>query len=78
MPAKDRFHEAVKVALQKDGWTITDDPLTIPIERLSNLYIDFGAEKLLIRINTGCGKLSGFSPEREATRGTSVKSVFLN
>lgn len=53
MPAKDRFHEAVKVALQKDGWTITDDPLTIPIERLSNLYIDFGAQKLLIAERKG-------------------------
>jgi len=53
MPAKDRFHEAVKVALQKDGWTITDDPLIIPIERLSNLYIDLGAEKLLIAERKG-------------------------
>ncbi len=24
--AKDLFHEAVKVALQKDGWEITHDP----------------------------------------------------
>lgn len=53
MPAKDRFHETVKVALLKDGWTITDEPLTIPIERLSNLYIDFGAEKLLIAEREG-------------------------
>ncbi len=48
MSAKDRFHDAVKNALQKDGWTITDEPLRIPIERLTNLYIDFGAEKLII------------------------------
>lgn len=47
MPAKDRFHESVKTALQKDGWTITDEPLKIPIERLTNFYIDLGAEKLL-------------------------------
>jgi hypothetical protein len=47
MSAKDRFHDAVKTALQKDGWTITDEPLQLPIERLSNLYIDFGAEKLI-------------------------------
>lgn len=48
MSAKDRFHDAVKNALQKDCWTITDEPLRIPIEHLTNLYIDFGAEKLII------------------------------
>jgi XisH protein len=37
----------VKTALIKDGWTITDDPLTLAIgER--DLYVDLGAEKLLI------------------------------
>ncbi|MEY3403290.1 MAG: XisH protein, partial [Cyanobacteriota bacterium] len=25
--AKDVFHEVVKIALQKDGWEITNDPL---------------------------------------------------
>jgi XisH protein len=53
MSAKDRFHEAVKIALQKDGWTITHEPLTIPIERLANLYIDFGAERLLVAEREG-------------------------
>lgn len=48
MSAKDRFHDAVKNALLKDGWIITDEPLRIPIERLTNLYIDLGAEKLII------------------------------
>ncbi len=47
MSAKDRFHNAVKIALQKDGWIITNEPLQLPIERLTNLYIDFGAEKLI-------------------------------
>ncbi|KAM3097155.1 XisH family protein [Phormidesmis sp. 146-12] len=47
MPAKDLYHNTVKTALIKDGWTITDDPLTLAIgER--DLYIDLGAEKLLI------------------------------
>jgi hypothetical protein len=26
MPAKDIYHDHVKEALEKDGWTITDDP----------------------------------------------------
>lgn len=47
MSAKDRFHDAVKTAPQKDDWFITDEPLRLPIERLTSLYIDFGAEKLI-------------------------------
>jgi XisH protein len=27
MSAKDKFHDLVKTALQKDGWMITADPL---------------------------------------------------
>lgn len=46
MPAKDIFHDAVKNALIKDGWTITADPLTFKIEGI-NISIDLGAEKLL-------------------------------
>jgi hypothetical protein len=29
MAARDRFHEAVKLALQKENWVITDDPLRL-------------------------------------------------
>jgi XisH protein len=47
MSAKDRFHEVVKTALQKDGWYITDDPLRIRISPTTNLYIDLGAEKII-------------------------------
>lgn len=32
MPAKDIYHDAVKAALIKDGWTITADPYTIRFE----------------------------------------------
>jgi hypothetical protein len=46
MPARDVFHEAVKQALQKDGWTITDDPLIVEFGGVE-LYIDLAAEKLI-------------------------------
>ncbi|TVQ44640.1 MAG: fatty-acid synthase [Gloeocapsa sp. DLM2.Bin57] len=46
MPAKDIYHDTVKNALIKDGWTITDDPLKLTIGSRS-LYIDLGAEKLI-------------------------------
>jgi XisH protein len=46
MPAKDLFHDAVKNGLIKEGWTITDDPLTFRVDGI-NISIDLGAEKLL-------------------------------
>jgi len=39
MPAKDLYHEAVKNALIKDGWTITADPYPIEFED-AELYPD--------------------------------------
>jgi hypothetical protein len=42
--AKDKYHEQVKTALIKDGWTITHDPYKIIIGRRKG-YIDLGAEK---------------------------------
>jgi hypothetical protein len=46
MPAKDIYHNTVRTALEKDGWTITKDPLTLEIGDRS-LFVDLGAEKIL-------------------------------
>ncbi len=46
MPAKDIYHDAVKNALIKDGWTITNDPLRLSYGG-KDVYVDLGAEKLL-------------------------------
>ena len=46
MPARDKFHDVVKQALIKDGWTITNDPLYLQYEG-TDVSIDFGAEKLI-------------------------------
>jgi hypothetical protein len=43
MPAKDIYHDAVKNALIKDGWTITADPYYIIYKKL-RLIADLGAE----------------------------------
>ena len=44
MPAKNLYHDAVVAALIAEGWTITDDPLTLAVgER--NIHIDLGAER---------------------------------
>ncbi|MEG3928774.1 MULTISPECIES: XisH family protein [unclassified Microcoleus] len=46
MPAKDKFHELVKTALQNQDWTITHDPYHIDLGFV-DFYIDLGAEQLL-------------------------------
>jgi hypothetical protein len=46
MPAKDLYHDTVRTALIKDGWTITDDPLVLKIGERST-FVDLGAEKLI-------------------------------
>ncbi len=64
MPAKDIYHNIVRIALEKDGWRITDDPLRLSIGSRS-VYVDLGAEKL-------------FAAEKEGKKiAVEVKS-FLN
>ncbi len=46
--AKDVFHDAVRRALEKDRWIITDDPLFLRFGGL-DMYIDLGAEQLLAK-----------------------------
>jgi len=46
MAAKGVFHQHVRHALEKDGWTITDDPFSLRwLGR--TLQIDIGAERLI-------------------------------
>lgn len=46
MPALDRDHKLVRRALEKEGWIITSDPLTLGVGK-RNFLVDFGAERLL-------------------------------
>lgn len=46
MARRDDFHFTVRHALEKDGWTITDDPLLLVFEDM-NLCADLGAELAL-------------------------------
>lgn len=46
MARKDKLHDAVVEALEKDGWIITDDPYRLRMGRVE-LLADLGAEKLL-------------------------------
>ena len=46
MAAKDFYHEPFVRALQKEGWSITHAPLTLPFQDTS-LLIDVGAEQTI-------------------------------
>lgn len=52
MPVRDKYHDAVRNALVKDGWTITHDPLHLQYGD-SNMYVDLGAEKLVAAEKAG-------------------------
>lgn len=70
MPARDFIHDAVRNALIKDGWTITDDPLRLAVAN-TQLLVDLGAERFLsaerneMKIAVEIKKLSGRSPIHE-------------
>jgi hypothetical protein len=44
--ARDIFHNVVKQALEKAGWRVTHDPLSLQIGGVE-MYIDLGAEQLI-------------------------------
>lgn len=46
MPRRDRAHQAVRHALEKEGWIITHDPLLLEYGG-TNLFVDLGAEQPL-------------------------------
>jgi hypothetical protein len=52
MSARDIFHNAVRVALEKDGWIITHDPLSVKVDEI-DFYIDLGAERILAAQKAG-------------------------
>lgn len=50
--AKDIFHDTVKFALQKDGWTITHDPYRLRYG-IADIYIDLAAEEAIAAEKAG-------------------------
>lgn len=46
MPARDAYHQLVRMALEKESWQITHDPLRLVLGRRKG-YVDLAAEKLL-------------------------------
>ena len=46
MSKRDFFHDAVKNALIKDGWTVTHDPYELKVGGV-DMAVDLGAERIL-------------------------------
>jgi hypothetical protein len=49
MARKDKYHQAVRRALVKDGWRITKDPYAVPTKDI-DFFIDLGAEREVIGV----------------------------
>ena len=46
MPRRDLYHYEIRRAIEKEGWTITDDPMKILWEE-KDYFPDLGAERVL-------------------------------
>ena len=46
MPRRDLYHFAVRTALEKDGWLVTDDPFLLKVGK-KRLAADLGAERAI-------------------------------
>ncbi len=57
MPARNIYHDAVVHALTADGWTITDDPLTVSYGG-RDLYVDLGAEPVVVGAEKGTQRIA--------------------
>lgn len=57
MARRDYYHSSVRVALEKENWTITDDPLSISTHG-ADLQIDLGAERDIIAAEKGNEKIA--------------------
>ena len=78
--AKDLFHQSVKIALIKDGWTITNDPLIIRIDRI-RLEVDLAAEKVIAAEKEGqkiAVEVKGFINPSVITDFHTALGQFLN
>ncbi|MFN9175262.1 MAG: XisH family protein [Synechocystis sp.] len=78
--AKDLFHQSVKTALIKDGWTIPSDPLIIRIDRV-RLEVDLAAEKLIAAEKAGqkiAVEVKGFINPSAITDFHAALGQFLN
>lgn len=54
---RDKYHEHVREALEKEGWIITHDPYFLRIGR-RKIFVDLGAERTLLAAERGSEKIA--------------------
>ena len=52
MPAQDKFHEAVKIALTKDGWKVTHEHFKLEFGGV-RMFVDLAAERFMAAERNG-------------------------
>jgi hypothetical protein len=82
MPARDLYHNAVKNALIKEGWTIIRDPYTLEFGA-TDVFVDFsadriiaaerGVEKIAIEVKT----FGGMSPVEDFRNALGQYALYL-
>lgn len=80
MPAKDFFHNIVKTAIEKDGWTITNENFFIQVEDV-DFYIDLAAERILVAEKMGAKiavEIKSFLGASDVTEFHTALGQFLN
>ncbi|QTA85045.1 element excision factor XisH family protein [Desulfonema magnum] len=82
MPAKDFYHDIFVQSLIKEGWTITDDPLTLSYGN-RDMYVDLGAERTVIAAERDKEKIAveiksfiGASPVRDLEIAVGQYSIY--
>ena len=55
--AKDKYHQVVREALEKEGWLITHDPYFLMLGKRRG-FIDLGAERELLAAEKGTEKIA--------------------
>jgi XisH protein len=78
---RDAFHNAVRHALEKDGWKITHDPLKLALGTDTTMLIDLGAERLLVaerNMEYIAVEVKGFTETSNTHEFHSVLGQYLN
>jgi XisH protein len=79
--ARDAFHNAVRHALEKDGWHITHDPLKLGFGTDTSMLIDLGAERLIVaerNMQYIAVEVKGFTETSNTHEFHSVLGQYLN
>ncbi|NES18803.1 MAG: fatty-acid oxidation protein subunit alpha [Symploca sp. SIO3E6] len=82
MPAKDIFHDAVKIALEKDGWIILRENFRVKVDEEGlALFIDLAAQKLISAEKNGrkiAVEVKGFQEESNFYQFHAALGQYLN